>query len=87
MESWSDKKHEDWYKIQHKEEMEEIEQREKKAEFLKSFQKIEFDKSAGVCSLLEAHHTALSEDPERLSTNFLKNLINRKEDPCPQVSD
>jgi hypothetical protein len=39
------------------------------------------------CAILETHHTALKGDPERLSTDFMKRIINNHKDPCPEVTE
>jgi len=38
------------------------------------------------CDILQQHHNLLQEDQERLSTNFIKNIINNKEDLCPEIN-
>jgi hypothetical protein len=65
----------------------EIDEKIKETTFRKTFCEISFSKTKGVCSLLESHHALLKDDPERLSTQFIKQLINKKEDPCPEISD
>jgi len=39
------------------------------------------------CEIIKNHHKMLADDPERLSTDFIKSIINKKEDPCPDVND
>jgi hypothetical protein len=42
-------------------------------------------RQADTCDILAAHHDDLADDPDRLSTDFIKKLIGRK-DPCPDES-
>jgi hypothetical protein len=44
-----------------------------------------FDNGGSVCEILKVHHEKRINDPERLPTDFLKSLINKKEDPCPDI--
>jgi hypothetical protein len=39
------------------------------------------------CGVLKNHVDLLKDDPERLSTDFMKSLINKKRDPCPEIQD
>jgi hypothetical protein len=41
----------------------------------------------GVCYILAKHQHDLQNDPERLTTDFIKKTINRDADPCPGVDD
>ena len=49
--------------------------------------KISFDNKKTTCDILKAHSEQLQEDPERLSTEFIKSLINKNKDPCPDLTD
>jgi hypothetical protein len=43
-------------------------------------------KGNDVCSILKHHSEAAAEDPEHLPTDFIKSLIFKDEDQCPEVS-
>ena len=46
---------------------------------------ITINRCSDTCSLIKNHHEILKDDPERLSTDFMKKIINKEEDPCPEI--
>lgn len=44
------------------------------------FKGMKIPKSKSVCKIIKTHHTLLNDDPERLSTDFIKQIINISED-------
>jgi hypothetical protein len=66
--------------VQREERMKKYEQRER-----------EYEESTvhrrGFCDYLEYHHKVLQDDPERLTTDFIKKIIHPEKDPCPEMKD
>ena len=43
--------------------------------------------STSVCIILNKHHEILKDDPERLSTDFIKSMSGMKRKACKEVGD